>query len=394
MLRSVLFCSALSITGLLFAAGCAISPARAKDQSTSMSPRGDGIEEAFLPVPREMFERDFPQGGLYRIPDDPRVAPLVKRALAYEESKQWKAAVNAYTLAYERAGKGTAAPYILFKRCVLDDDLDRSIAGLKELLQTFPSFPRIDAARLELAGRLSHRKQYETALGVLGGVGGAFAPYAAALSGELNFKLGRYKQSLDSYERARGGLAESASPFNGLFLVRCYLGISKTLIARGDDLAQETARELLIRIAGTPSHPYFQTEALALMKIVARAGEEPAPAVAPDEGLLIGSHRFGPDGNFRIAEWPHETPRDGAAAGNEPGGYAVQVGSFGVRGNAENMAMEIKGKGFPGFLSEAAAEGGPLFRVRVGPFADLAEAQEAKRRLGDLGYSGFIVRER
>jgi hypothetical protein len=393
MLRFVLSAIAIGIGVFLLSAGCAIASTGSNNPSGTGDRREDAFEEAFLPVPREMFERDFPQGGLYRIPDDARSAPLVKRAAVYEDSGQWKAAVKTYTLAYERAGGGTAAPYILFRRCVLDDDLDRSITGLKELIQTFPSFPRIDAVRLELAVRLSHRKQYETGLAVLRGVDGAYAPYAAALSGELDFKLGRYVQSLDSYERARAGLVESAAPSRELFLVRCYLGISKALIARGDDVSRETARELLGRIAGTPSHPYFQAEALVLMRSVARAGEEPIPAAAPDEGLLDGSHKLGPDGNFLIADRPLSPPRGGGAA-DVPGGYTVQVGSFGVRENAENMAAEITGKGFRGFISEAAAQGKPLFRVRVGPFAELAEAQEAKRRLGDFGYSGFVVRER
>jgi tetratricopeptide (TPR) repeat protein len=343
-------------------------------------------------VPKEIFEREFPQGGLYRIPDDARSAPLVKRALGYEEKAQWKAAANAYALAYERAA-GASAPYILFKRCVLDEDIDGSITGLKELLQKYPSFPGIDAVRIELAVRLSYRRRHEAALGVLSGAGGAFAPYAAALSGELNFKLGKLKESLESYERARRGLADSQAPSAGLFLVRCYLGVSKTLIARGDDAARGTARELLGRIAGTPSHPYIQAEALALLKGVVPRGDEPAPVTVPDEGLLKGAYVMGPDGNFRFADRPLETPPEGAAA-VEQAGYAVQIGSFGVRENAENMVKEVTGRGFPGLLSEAAAEGKSLFRVRVGPFADLSEAQEAKRRLAELGYSGFVVRER
>jgi hypothetical protein len=393
MLRSVLYAFALGTAVFLLSAGCAVASTGAKKPSQTEDRPEGAIEEAFLPVPREMFERDFPRGGFYRIPEDARAAPLVKRAAVYEENGQWKAAVKTYSLAYERAGGGTAAPYILFKRCFLDDDIDGSIAGLKELLQTFPSFPGIDAVRLELAGRLSHRKQYETGLSVLRGVDGAYAPYAAALSGELDYKLGRFEQSLDSYERARGGLVESEAPSKGLFLVRCYLGIAKALIAKGDGVSREAARELLCRIAGTPSHPYFQAEALVLMRSVAREGEKPIPAAAPDEGLLEGSHRLGPDGNFRVADRPPAPPRDGSAA-DGPDGYTVQVGSFVVRENAEHAAAEIIGKGFRGFISEAASQGKPLFRVRVGPFADLAEAQEAKRRLGDLGYSGFVVRER
>jgi tetratricopeptide (TPR) repeat protein len=395
MLKSVLLAFALSIAVFLLTAGCATSPAGTRDSPRPEYPRAGGADEAFLPVPREMYERNFPQGGLYRIPEDPHAAPLLKRAAVYEEKKEWQSAVGAYALAYERAGKGTAAPYILFKRCVLDDDLDRSIAGLKELLQGFSAFPLVDAVRMELAGRLALRGQYESGLSVLNGLDrGPFAAYAASLSGELYFKLGRYEQSLGSYERARGELAGSALPSGELFLVRCYLGISRTLIARGDDAGREGARELLRRIAGTPSHPYLQAEALALLRNVTRAGEEPASVLTSDEGLLNGSYRLGPNGNLHVAEGTLDNPGYGASTENGSGNYAVQVGSFGIRDNAENFAIEITGKGFSGFLSEATVGGRSLFRVRVGPFTDLSEAEEAKRRLGALGYSGFVVRER
>jgi tetratricopeptide (TPR) repeat protein len=399
MKKPIFLVPVLSIAGLMLFTGCASRPAGVQDSAELSRPNAVGGGEAFLPVPQDLYDRSFPQGGLYGIPEDPRAAPLVRRAGAYEEKKQWRAAGNTYALAYKRAGKGAAAPYILFKRCVLDEDLNRSVEGLRELLQGFPSFPLIDAVRLELAVRLSLQRQYEPALSALSGAeNGDFAPYAAALSGELYYKLGKYEQSLDSYERSRGGLAEAAVPSvvpsGDFFPVRCYLGMAKTLIARGDETGRKGAWELLRRIAGTPSHPFFQAEALDLLRGISQKGEQPAPDLISDEALLRGSYRLGPDGRLLPAERPFENPRGQAAEGNDQGNYTVQIGSFGKRENADNMVSEITGKGFSGFLSEATVGGKPLFRVKVGPFANLPEAEEVKKRLGALGYSGFVVLER
>ena len=310
----------------------------------------------------------------------------------------------------KRAGGGPAAPYILFKRCVLVDDARESVAGLKDLIEGYPSFPLADAARLELAGRLSLMGRHDTAVEVLSGtVKGPFAPYAAAFSGELYYKLGRYEESLSSYERARRIFTGESVPEEslsddtaarppdehaGIFLVRCYLGVSKTLIARGGDKGLKDARELLVRIAGTPSRPYFQEEALTLLGASRGPAGEPEAAPMADEGLFRGIPEIGPDGSLRFAEDLPGGGRDRKTDGEAKGGYAVQIGSFGIRENAENHLRNAERKGFSGFLSKTRVEGRDFFRVNVGPFADLPAAEEAKKRLAELGYSGFVVRER
>src|SRR3989304_4256995 len=116
MNKPILLVPVFSITGLLLFAGCAFRPARVQDSAESSRPNAAGGGEAFLPVPQDLYDRSFPQGGLCGIAEGPRAAPLVRRARAYEEKKQWRAAGNTCALPYKRAGKGAAAPYLLFKR--------------------------------------------------------------------------------------------------------------------------------------------------------------------------------------------------------------------------------------------------------------------------------------
>jgi DedD protein len=93
----------------------------------------------------------------------------------------------------------------------------------------------------------------------------------------------------------------------------------------------------------------------------------PARAVAPPEPRVASSER-----------------RTGR-------GWAVQVGSFASRENAERLARELKGKGFESHVSESSGNGKRLWRVRVGPEPDRASAVALGARLRAKGQSGSIV---
>lgn len=75
------------------------------------------------------------------------------------------------------------------------------------------------------------------------------------------------------------------------------------------------------------------------------------------------------------------------------GPFAWQVGAFAVRANAQGLAAQLR-SAFPDVTSEAFERGAqPLFRVRVGTYRSVAEAQGA---LGDLkarGFSPLLVRK-
>ncbi len=64
-------------------------------------------------------------------------------------------------------------------------------------------------------------------------------------------------------------------------------------------------------------------------------------------------------------------------------GWSVQVGSFASRQNADGLQKKLKDKGYPAFVYRNAAENPPLFRVRVGPYTQEAEARTAAETLRD-----------
>jgi DedD protein len=128
-----------------------------------------------------------------------------------------------------------------------------------------------------------------------------------------------------------------------------------------------------------------------------------APAVAPedhgDQGDPTGSSSGAP------APTPAAEPEMPAApvarvesvapakspARSDAAGWAIQVGSFASRENAERLARNLKGKGFAATVSESSGKGKRLWRVRVGPEADRAAAVALGARLRAAGQSGAVV---
>ena len=68
-----------------------------------------------------------------------------------------------------------------------------------------------------------------------------------------------------------------------------------------------------------------------------------------------------------------------------------QVGAVRKQADAEKLLGHLKKKGFRAFiLAPSAADRDPFFRVQVGPFADLAEAQNVKKKLAAAGYQPIL----
>lgn len=72
-------------------------------------------------------------------------------------------------------------------------------------------------------------------------------------------------------------------------------------------------------------------------------------------------------------------------------GWAVQVGSFASRENAERLKRDLGGQGFEAFVAEGSSGGRKLYRVRIGPVAERAQAEALAARLRKAGRSGAVV---
>lgn len=74
-------------------------------------------------------------------------------------------------------------------------------------------------------------------------------------------------------------------------------------------------------------------------------------------------------------------------------GYVLQVGAFRERGRAESLSKQIEQKGFNAFVEETPLnQGERAYRVRVGPYPELLEAQASAQELfARSGYRAQIL---
>lgn len=69
--------------------------------------------------------------------------------------------------------------------------------------------------------------------------------------------------------------------------------------------------------------------------------------------------------------------------------YRVQTGAFKVKSNADNLAAELKKKGFDTYIAQANG----LFKVQVGAYSIKANADVMAAKLKAAGYDAFITTE-
>ncbi len=81
---------------------------------------------------------------------------------------------------------------------------------------------------------------------------------------------------------------------------------------------------------------------------------------------------------------------DQTAADTRPsGGYLVQIAAVTKQEDAQALTDALKRKNYPVFIASSAAAD-KYFRVQVGPFADLAQAEAMRKRLVADGYNPIL----
>ncbi len=88
------------------------------------------------------------------------------------------------------------------------------------------------------------------------------------------------------------------------------------------------------------------------------------------------------------------TERDKPAAPprvSSTGMWAVQLGSFSNKDNADKLAADLRKQGYAAFLSQLKTDGGQLHRVRIGPQKDREGAEAMAKRLLKVGHKGQVV---
>jgi DedD protein len=80
-----------------------------------------------------------------------------------------------------------------------------------------------------------------------------------------------------------------------------------------------------------------------------------------------------------------------SAAASATGMWAVQLGSFSSKENAEKLAADLRKQGYAAFLSQLQTADGVMHRVRIGPQKDRESAEAMATRLSRVGHNGKVV---
>jgi DedD protein len=92
-----------------------------------------------------------------------------------------------------------------------------------------------------------------------------------------------------------------------------------------------------------------------------------------------------------VAAPQKSSPPERIAAVEPTSGFAVQLGSFSQRANAQQYAAKLEQGGYGVIVAQGAAASGNVYRVYAGPAKTRREAEKLAARLDGAGYSTLVV---
>lgn len=101
-----------------------------------------------------------------------------------------------------------------------------------------------------------------------------------------------------------------------------------------------------------------------------------------------------PDGKAPVTDLSDKAkkPEAVAEAADDKWSYYLQAGAFREQSDAEGMRAKLALMGVEAKISERQSETGVLYRVRVGPFAQLDAMNKVRGKLSDNGVDAAVVR--
>jgi len=140
-------------------------------------------------------------------------------------------------------------------------------------------------------------------------------------------------------------------------------------------------------VSPQPTGPQASSPQPANDQSLARPGDSAEPAAAPVAAAPAPATTPAP-----VAAAPRvEAQKPAPPTSAQPGSFVVQLGSFGSRDNADRLVRDMTAKGFAAFVAPIKSGGRELYRVRVGPTRDRAQAEALAAQLRRVGQSGAIV---
>jgi len=111
---------------------------------------------------------------------------------------------------------------------------------------------------------------------------------------------------------------------------------------------------------------------------------EPAPASeAPTEPKPAATEN-------KVPAQPESKPAPTAAAKDA---HAVQIGVFSTMASIRELQQKLLAQGYKSYTERIATEQGEKIRLRAGPFASRAEAEQALGKIKGAGMPGMVVRQ-
>lgn len=115
---------------------------------------------------------------------------------------------------------------------------------------------------------------------------------------------------------------------------------------------------------------------------------EPQPEARIEKSTAVAAKVVGQPAESAPAKKPPPAPPKPTS---ESGLWAVQLGSFSNRDNAEKLAAGLRSEGYAAFLSKLDTASGELHRVRVGPQEGRDAAEGVAKTLASSGHPGQVV---
>jgi DedD protein len=129
--------------------------------------------------------------------------------------------------------------------------------------------------------------------------------------------------------------------------------------------------------------------------VLNRDRSEPVPTSRPAATATPEPERKSPPSQQPAREIPAPKPAEPtpepASGSSETGMWAVQLGSFSSKENAEKLAGSLRDQGYAAFLSQLQSNGNELHRVRIGPQKDRQSADAIAAQLAKNGHTGQVV---
>lgn len=150
--------------------------------------------------------------------------------------------------------------------------------------------------------------------------------------------------------------------------------------------AATTPNPLRPQVKAAEPKPETHREPVAAAKPAAPATVARDDDAARARALLEGKPTAAPAAAATVAMAP-STPPVGADAGR----FVVQVGAFGDAAKAQEARAKLTRGGLKTYVQSVDTKDGKRIRVRVGPFANKAEADRAAARVKGLDLPASIL---